>query len=45
MPNTDQATGMYKCSACGEQFDSMAELREHERSCEQNADKATAGPK
>ena len=45
MADTDKATGMYKCSACGETFDSMSELRDHERSCEQLADKATAGPK
>jgi len=41
----NEDTGMYKCSACGESFNSMAELREHEKSCEQQTDKATAGPK
>jgi len=45
MANTDEATGRYKCSACGETFESMSELRDHERSCEQLSDKATAGPK
>jgi len=45
MANTDEATERYKCSACGETFESMSELRDHERSCEQLSDKATAGPK
>jgi DNA-directed RNA polymerase subunit RPC12/RpoP len=36
---------MYKCSACGETFESQIELREHEKDCQQQADGATAGPK
>jgi hypothetical protein len=45
MAKTDESTGMYKCSACGESFDSLSELRDHERSCQELADRATAGPK
>ena len=45
MPQPNQSTGMYKCSACGETFESQLELREHEKGCQQQADGATAGPK
>jgi len=45
MPQPDQSTGMYNCSACGESFDSLPELREHEKECNQQADRATATTK
>jgi hypothetical protein len=45
MPKPDNATGIYKCSACGESFDSQLELREHEKDCIQQANQAAAGPK
>ncbi len=45
MANPDNATGIYKCSACGESFGSQLELREHEKDCIQKANPATATPK
>ena len=45
MSQPNEATGIYKCSACGESFDSQLELREHEKDCIQQADRATATPK
>ena len=45
MPQPNHSTGMYKCSACGETFESQLELRDHEKDCQQQADRATAGPK
>ncbi|HEV8486739.1 MAG TPA: C2H2-type zinc finger protein [Blastocatellia bacterium] len=32
---------MYKCSTCGESFDSQSDLREHEKSCKQKGATAT----
>jgi DNA-directed RNA polymerase subunit RPC12/RpoP len=43
MPQTNQPS--YKCPSCGESFDSQAALREHELSCKQQADQATATTK
>lgn len=45
MPKPDNVTGIYKCKACGESFDSEPELREHEKDCIQQANPATATPK
>ena len=45
MPDTKNATGVYKCSACGESFDSQLELREHEKDCIQKSTPATATQK
>jgi len=44
MAKPDNATGTYECSACGESFDSQAELRKHEQNCIQKANPATATP-
>ncbi len=45
MSQPNNTTGMYKCSACGETFESQIELWEHEKDCQQRSDQATAGPK
>ena len=45
MAKPDNATGIYKCSECGESFNSQLELREHEKDCIQKANPATATPK
>ena len=45
MSQPNNPTGMYKCSACGETFESQIELWEHEKDCQERADQATAGPK
>ncbi len=45
MSQPNNPTGNYKCSACGETFESQLELWEHEKDCQQQADGATAGPK
>ena len=45
MPDTKNATGIYKCKACGESFDSQLELREHEKDCIQKSTPASATPK
>ena len=45
MSQPNNPTGTYKCSACGETFESQIELWEHEKDCQQRSDQATAGPK
>jgi hypothetical protein len=45
MSQPNNRTGAYKCSACGETFESQIELWEHEKDCQQRSDQATAGPK
>jgi len=45
MEQANQPAGRYSCSACGESFDSKFDLREHEKDCKQQADRATATPK
>jgi len=45
MSQPNNPTGVYKCSACGETFESQIELWDHEKDCQQRSDHATAGPK
>ena len=45
MSQPHNPTGTYKCSACGETFESQIELWEHEKDCQQRSDQAVAGPK
>jgi hypothetical protein len=45
MTQQKQSLDKLRCSECGQAFESEASLREHERECRVQADRASATPK